>query len=127
MKRLVNHLGLHHDKTRVYYDSLTAIFLAKDQVHHEMTKQIHVKYHFLRSERRIKVNKVGTLITQLICPPSRFRIASFKHCLDLLNVRFVDCPFLRENSEVEVYIWNYYGAYDTSIICEKILVKVEIC
>uniref|UniRef100_A0A803N5N9 Uncharacterized protein n=1 Tax=Chenopodium quinoa TaxID=63459 RepID=A0A803N5N9_CHEQI len=39
---------------------LSATCLAKDQVHHERTKHINVRYHFLRSETRIKVKKVGT-------------------------------------------------------------------
>ncbi|XP_074336687.1 secreted RxLR effector protein 161-like [Apium graveolens] len=38
----------------VYYDSLRAICLAKDQVYHERTKHIDVRYHFLRSEKRIQ-------------------------------------------------------------------------
>ena len=60
LKGLVSDLGLHHDQATVYCDSLSAICLAKDQVHHERTKHIDVRYHFLRSEKRIKVKKVGT-------------------------------------------------------------------
>ncbi|KAJ4723712.1 Retrovirus-related Pol polyprotein from transposon TNT 1-94 [Melia azedarach] len=87
LKGLVSDLGLHHDQAIVYCDSLSAICLAKDQVHHERTKHIDVRYHFLRSEKRIKVNKVGTadnptdMFTKLV-PHSKFQ-----HCLDLLNVR----------------------------------------
>ncbi|XP_047339102.1 stemmadenine O-acetyltransferase-like [Impatiens glandulifera] len=54
LKGLVIELGLHHDQASVYCDSLSAIFLTKDQVHHERTKHIDVRYHFLRSEKRIK-------------------------------------------------------------------------
>ena len=50
LKGLVSDLGLHHDQATVYCDSLSAICLAKDQVHHERTKHIDVRYHFLRSE-----------------------------------------------------------------------------
>ena len=50
LKGLVSDLGLHHDQTIVYCDSLSAICLAKDQVHHERTKYIDARYHFLRSE-----------------------------------------------------------------------------
>ena len=60
LKGLVSDLGLYHDQAIVYCDSLSAICLAKDQVHHERTKHIDVRYHFLRNEKRIKVNKVGT-------------------------------------------------------------------
>ncbi|XP_047319525.1 secreted RxLR effector protein 161-like [Impatiens glandulifera] len=58
LKGLVSDLGLHHDQAPVYCDSLSAICLTNDQVHHERTKHIDVRYHFLRSEKRIKVNKV---------------------------------------------------------------------
>ena len=59
LKGLVSDLGLHHDHATMYCDSLSAICLAKDQVHHERTKHIDVRYHFLSSETRIKVKKVG--------------------------------------------------------------------
>ncbi|KAJ4705025.1 Retrovirus-related Pol polyprotein from transposon TNT 1-94 [Melia azedarach] len=81
LKGLVSDLGLHHDQAIMYCDNLSAICLAKDQVHHERTKHIDVRYHFLRSEKRIKVNKVGTadnpvdMFTKPV-PHSKFRIAS---------------------------------------------------
>ena len=43
-KGLVSDLGLHHDQAIVYCDNLSAISLAKDQVHHERTKHIGVRY-----------------------------------------------------------------------------------
>ena len=52
LKRLINELGLHHDQAIVYCDSQSAICLAKDQVHHEMTKHIDMRYYLLRSEER---------------------------------------------------------------------------
>ncbi|OAE22245.1 hypothetical protein AXG93_412s1350 [Marchantia polymorpha subsp. ruderalis] len=55
LKHMVNDLGLHQDQAIVHCDSLSAICLTKDQVHHERTKHIDVRYHFLRSESRIKV------------------------------------------------------------------------
>ncbi|KAL6140713.1 hypothetical protein ACLB2K_059009 [Fragaria x ananassa] len=42
LKGLVSSLGLHHDQAIVYCDCLSAICLAKDQVHHERTKHIDV-------------------------------------------------------------------------------------
>ncbi|KAJ4702231.1 Retrovirus-related Pol polyprotein from transposon TNT 1-94 [Melia azedarach] len=87
LKGLVSDLGLHHDQAIVYCDSLSAICLAKDQVHHERTKHIDVRYHFLRSEKRIKVNKVGTAdnLADMFTKPVPH--SKFQHCLDLLNVR----------------------------------------
>jgi hypothetical protein len=64
LKGLVSDLGLHHDQASLYYDSLKAICLTRDQVHRERTKHIDVRYHFLRTEKRIKVNKVETTNNQ---------------------------------------------------------------
>ena len=61
LKGLVSDMGLHQDQATVYCDSLSAICLAKDQVDHERTKHIDVRYHFLRNEKRIQVKKVGTV------------------------------------------------------------------
>ncbi|KAJ4705817.1 Retrovirus-related Pol polyprotein from transposon TNT 1-94 [Melia azedarach] len=87
LKGLVSDLGLHHDQAIVYCDSLSAICLAKDQVHHEKTKHIDVRYHFLRSEKRIKVNKVGTADNPADMFTKPVSHSKFQHCLDLLNVR----------------------------------------
>ncbi|KAJ4720887.1 Retrovirus-related Pol polyprotein from transposon TNT 1-94 [Melia azedarach] len=87
LKGLVSDLGLYHDQAIVYCDSLSAICLAKDQVHHERTKHIDVRYHFLRSEKRIKVNKVGTADNPADMFTKPVPHSKFQHCLDLLNVR----------------------------------------
>ena len=77
LKGLVSDFGLPHAQATIYCDSLSAICLSKDQVHHERTKHIDVRYHFLRSEKRIQVQKVGTadnladMFTKLV-PVSKF-------------------------------------------------------
>ncbi|CAL1357768.1 unnamed protein product [Linum trigynum] len=86
LKGLVGDLGLHHDQAVVYCDSLSAICLAKDQVHHERTKHIDVRYHFLRTEKRIKVKKVGTADNPADMFTKPVPHGKFQHCLDLLNV-----------------------------------------
>ena len=86
LKGLVSDLGLCHDQAIVYCDSLSAICLAKDQVHHERTKHIDVRYHFLRNEKRIKVNKVGTADNPADMFTKSVPHSKFQHCLDLLNV-----------------------------------------
>jgi len=60
LKGLVTDIRLHQDQATMYCDSLSAICLAKDHVHHERTKHIDVRYHFLRNEKRFQVKKVGT-------------------------------------------------------------------
>ena len=73
----------------MYCDSLSVICLAKDQVHHERTKHIDVRYHFLRSDTRNKVKKVGTTDNPADMFTKSVPQNKFQHCLNLLNVR--DC------------------------------------
>ena len=61
LKGLVSDFGLPQAQATICCDSLSAIYLAKDQVDHERTKHIDIRYHFLRSEKRIQVKKVGIL------------------------------------------------------------------
>ena len=86
LKGLVSDLGLHHDQAVIFCDSLSAICLAKDQVHHERTKHIDVRYHFLRSESRIKVQKIPTADNPADMFTKPVPHSKFRHCLDLLNV-----------------------------------------
>ncbi|KAL1223477.1 Retrovirus-related Pol polyprotein from transposon TNT 1-94 [Cardamine amara subsp. amara] len=69
----------------VYCDSLSAICLAKDQVHRERTKHIDVRYHFSRNEKRIQVKKVGTADNPADMFTKPVPQSKFKHCLDLLE------------------------------------------
>ncbi|OAE27396.1 hypothetical protein AXG93_2015s1240 [Marchantia polymorpha subsp. ruderalis] len=87
LKGLVNDLGLHQDQALVYCDSLSAICLTKDHVHHEKTKHIDVRYHFLRNEKRIQVKKVGTADSPVDMFTKPVPESKFQHCLDLLNIR----------------------------------------
>ena len=47
IKGLVSALGIPQEVAIVYYDSLSAIYLAKDQVHDDRTKYIDVSYQFI--------------------------------------------------------------------------------
>ncbi|XP_048496380.1 secreted RxLR effector protein 161-like [Beta vulgaris subsp. vulgaris] len=82
---LVSGLGLYHDRVTAYCDSLSAIYLAKDQVHHDRTKHIDVRYHFPRSEKRTVLKKVGTADNPADMFTKPVPVRKFKHCLDLLN------------------------------------------
>ena len=48
LQGLMDDLGIKQDFLRVHCDSMTAIYLAKNQVYHARTKHIDVKYHFVR-------------------------------------------------------------------------------
>lgn len=48
LRGLVSDLGLQEDVTTVFCDSQSAIHLTKNRMYHERTKDIDVRYHFLR-------------------------------------------------------------------------------
>jgi hypothetical protein len=86
LKGLVSDLGIHHDQATVFCDSLSAICLAKDHLHHDRTKHIDVRYHFLRTEKRIQVKKISTHHNPADMFTKPVPLSKFSHCLDLLNV-----------------------------------------
>jgi len=86
LKGLVSDFGLSQAQATICCDNLSAICLAKDQVHHERTKHINVRYHFLRSEKRIQVKKVGTTDNPADMFTKLVPVSKFQYCLDLLNV-----------------------------------------
>ena len=53
-------LGFYKKKTIIFYDSLSAICLDRDQLHHERTKHIGIRYCFISSKKKVKVQKVDT-------------------------------------------------------------------
>nr|GEU39227.1 putative polyprotein [Tanacetum cinerariifolium] len=83
LKGLIEDLGFPQD---VLCDSMSAICLAKDQIYHDRTKHIDVRYHFIRTERRIKVKKIGTKDNPADVFTKPVPLSKFRHCLDLLNM-----------------------------------------
>jgi len=47
LQGLMDDLGIEQDFLRVHCDSMSAIYLAKNQVYHARTKHIDVKCHFV--------------------------------------------------------------------------------
>ncbi|GJU06774.1 secreted RxLR effector protein 161-like protein [Tanacetum coccineum] len=86
LKGLIEDLGFSQDQATMFCDSISAICLAKDQVYHDRTKHIDVCYHFIRTERRIKVKKIGTQDNHADVFTKPVPLSKFRHCLDLLNV-----------------------------------------
>ena len=73
----------------VYLDSQSTIHLSKCQIFYERTKQIDVKFHFIRDvieKCTVTVKKIGTtnnLVDMMMKPLS---VAKFMHCLDLVGI-----------------------------------------
>ena len=86
---LVADLGMGQDQIEVHCDSQSAIYLARDQVHHQRTKHIDVRYHFVREiidEQEIILKKIDTkenpadMLTKVVSG------IKFRHCLSLINI-----------------------------------------
>ncbi|GKB59439.1 hypothetical protein Tco_0915625 [Tanacetum coccineum] len=86
LKGLIEDLGFPQDQATVFCDSMSAICLAKDQIYHDRTKHIDARYHFIRTERRIKVKKIGTEDNHADVFTKPVPLSKFRHCLDLLNI-----------------------------------------
>ena len=60
---LVKELGIQQSRVQLYYDSQSAIYLAKNQVYHTRTKHIDVRFHKIRelvSSGKLLLEKVHT-------------------------------------------------------------------
>ena len=55
MKKLLTDYGISQDTIVVYYDNSSAIVISKNPVQHSKTKNIEIRYHFIRDlvERKI--------------------------------------------------------------------------
>jgi hypothetical protein len=64
LQRLCLGIGLVHQAVRIYCDSQSAIFLAKNLTYYSKTKHIDIQYHFVRDmveENKVLLMKVDTL------------------------------------------------------------------
>ena len=82
-------LWIEQDFLRVHCDSMSAIYLAKNQVYHARIKHIDVKYHFVRNvleDENTEVKKIHTkdnladILTKVILE------VKFNHCKNLLRI-----------------------------------------
>jgi hypothetical protein len=89
LRGLVSDLGLQQDDTVVFCDSQSAIHLTKNQMYHERTKHIDVRYHFLRevvTQGDITVKKIATAENPADMLTKPLPILKFKHCLGLIGI-----------------------------------------
>jgi len=85
---LIDDLGIEQDFLRVHYDSMSAIYLAKNQVCHARTNHIDVKYHFVwdvlkNGDIEVKIHTKDNLpdmLTKVVLG------VKFNHCKNLFRI-----------------------------------------
>jgi len=66
----------------------SAIHLAKNEVHHERTKHIDVRYHFIREilEKKVDLIKVPGEENAAVMFTKAVPLSKLQYCLKILNV-----------------------------------------
>src|SRR5664279_2548708 len=73
----------------LFCDSQSAIYLTKDQMFHERTKHIDVKYHYVRdvvAKVKLKVCKINTHDNPADMMKKSVLVAKFELCSDLVGI-----------------------------------------
>jgi len=92
LQGLLDDLGINQDLLKINCDSMSDVYLAKNQEYHARTKHIDVRFHFVREildEGDIELQKVHTkenpadILTKVI-----LRV-KFIHCKELLHILLV--------------------------------------
>ena len=86
---LVKDLGIYQEHVSIFCDSQSAIYLAKNQVHHSQTKHIDVRFHFvceIIDEGDILLKKIRTADNPADMMNKPVPLHKFKHCLDLTGI-----------------------------------------
>lgn len=89
LKGICEEMGFKQEAVEVYYDSQSAIYLAKNYMFHERTKHIAVKYNFIRhiiAEGDVKVVKVHTSVNPADMLTKVLPGEKFFGCLKTLKV-----------------------------------------
>ncbi|KAG8498692.1 hypothetical protein CXB51_005072 [Gossypium anomalum] len=89
LKGLFSELNEDLQISTVFCDSQSAIFLTKDQMFHERTKHIDIRYHFVRdiiARGDIVLRKISTHENPTDMMTKSLPITKFEHCLDLVGV-----------------------------------------
>lgn len=89
LKGLFGELDESRNVTTVFCDNQSAIFLAKDQMFHDRTKHIDVRYHFVReviARGDFKVSKIHTNDNPVDVFTKCLPVAKFSLCLNLVGL-----------------------------------------
>ena len=89
LKGLFSELNEDLQISIVFCDSQSVFFLTKDQMFHERTKHIDIRYHFVHdiiARADIVVSKISTHENLTDMMTKSLPITKFEHCLDLVGV-----------------------------------------
>ncbi|KAH9770981.1 hypothetical protein KPL71_012549 [Citrus sinensis] len=89
LKGMVTDLGYEQRQITVHCDSQSAIYLRKNQIHHEKTKHIDIKLHFVRlevSKRVVKLVKIHTDDNVADMLTKALPGAKFEFCVNSIGV-----------------------------------------
>ena len=86
---LMDDLGINQYFMKVHCDSMSAIYLAKNQVYHAKMKHINVRYHFVRDileDGDIELKKIHTKNNPVDMHIKVISRVKFNHCKNLLCI-----------------------------------------
>lgn len=77
------------ETTTIHCGNQSKLSLSKNQVHHDRTKHMDVKYHFIRDVINggvVAIKKITIEENVVDMPPKALPFEKFNYCLQLLNV-----------------------------------------
>jgi len=89
---LLDDLGIDQDLLKINCDSMSAIYLVKNQVYHARTKHIDVRFHFVREildEGDIELLKIHRTENPADMLTKEVSGVKFTHCKALLHILHV--------------------------------------
>ena len=89
LRRLCKELGFEQESVKINCDSQSAIALAKNHVHHERTKHIDTKYHFIRDvveDGSVTLSKIHTSKNPAYFLTKALPGQKFDLCCELLKI-----------------------------------------
>jgi hypothetical protein len=87
-------IGLVQQVVRIYFDSQSAIFLAKNPSYHSKKKNIDIQYHFVRDmveENKVLSIKVDTLKNVADSLTKSVSTEKFSWCRGSMGIVVLDC------------------------------------
>jgi len=89
LQGLLDDLGIDQDLLKINCDSMSTIYLTKNQVYHAKTKHIDVRFHFVQEildEGKIELQKVHTKENPVYMLTKVISGVKFTHCKELFHI-----------------------------------------